>query len=108
MTTLASRTASGRRHHGGINRGQAGSGWLFTAPTLILLGLFLVIPILMALWVSVSDWNGNGSPFTSSGGAASLDAAPAAVLTVGVPSTYASSVFFSPGINPRLTMRLCE
>jgi multiple sugar transport system permease protein len=65
MTTLASRTASGRRHHGGINRGQAGSGWLFTAPTLILLGLFLVIPILMALWVSVSDWNGNGSPFTS-------------------------------------------
>ena len=66
MTTLASRTASGRRHHGGINRGQAGSGWLFTAPTLILLGLFLVIPILMALWVSVSDWNGNGSPFTSS------------------------------------------
>ena len=65
MTTLASRTASGRRHHGGINRGQAGSGWLFTAPTLILLGLFLVIPILMALWVSLSDWNGNGSPFTS-------------------------------------------
>jgi multiple sugar transport system permease protein len=65
MTTLASRTASGRRHHGGISRGQAGSGWLFTAPTLILLGLFLVIPILMALWVSVSDWDGNGSPFTS-------------------------------------------
>jgi multiple sugar transport system permease protein len=65
MTTLASRPAPGRRH-GGVNRGQAGSGWLFTAPTLILLGLFLVIPILMALWVSLSDWNGNGSPFTSS------------------------------------------
>ena len=66
MTTLASRAASGRRHHDGIHRGQARSGWLFTAPTLILLGLFLVIPIFMALWVSVSDWNGNGSPFTSS------------------------------------------
>jgi multiple sugar transport system permease protein len=65
MTTLASRASTGRRHHGGINRGEAGSGWLFTAPTLVLLGLFLVIPILMALWVSVSDWNGNGSPFTS-------------------------------------------
>jgi multiple sugar transport system permease protein len=65
MTTLASRTAPGRRHHGGINKGQSRSGWLFTAPTLILLGLFLVIPILMALWVSLSDWNGNGSPFTS-------------------------------------------
>ncbi len=32
---------------------------------LILLGLFLVIPVLMALWVSFSDWNGNGSPLSS-------------------------------------------
>ena len=64
MTTLASRVSP--RRHGGINRGEAGSGWLFTAPTLILLGLFLVIPILMAVWVSLSDWDGNGSPFTSS------------------------------------------
>jgi multiple sugar transport system permease protein len=63
MTTLAGRT-SPRHHHGGINRGEGGSGWLFTAPTLILLGLFLVIPIFMALWVSVSNWDGNGSPFT--------------------------------------------
>jgi multiple sugar transport system permease protein len=31
---------------------------------LILLGLFLVIPVLMALWVSFSDWGGNGSPFS--------------------------------------------
>ena len=63
MTTLASRTPP--RRHRGLNRGEAGSGWLFTAPTLILLGLFLVVPIGMALWVSLSDWNGNGSPFTS-------------------------------------------
>jgi multiple sugar transport system permease protein len=65
MTTLASRT-SPRRRRGGLNTGESGSGWLFTAPTLVLLGLFLVVPIFMALWVSLSDWNGNGSPFTSS------------------------------------------
>ncbi|WP_238413027.1 carbohydrate ABC transporter permease [Saccharothrix deserti] len=27
-----------------------------------MLGLFLVLPILMALWVSLSDWQGQGSP----------------------------------------------
>ena len=32
-------------------------------PVVVLLGLFLVAPVLMALWVSVSDWRGNGSPF---------------------------------------------
>jgi multiple sugar transport system permease protein len=64
MSTLASRTPP-RRHRDGLTKGEAGSGWLFTAPTLVLLGLFLVVPILMALWVSMSNWNGNGSPFTS-------------------------------------------
>jgi multiple sugar transport system permease protein len=64
MTTLTGRTP--RRHKNGINRGESGSGWLFTAPTLVLLGLFLVIPVFMALWVSLSDWNGNGSPFSGS------------------------------------------
>ncbi|KYH46369.1 carbohydrate ABC transporter permease [Branchiibius sp. NY16-3462-2] len=38
-------------------------GWLFTAPMIIILGLFLFIPIVMALWVSMTNWNGNGSPF---------------------------------------------
>ncbi|TFC93204.1 sugar ABC transporter permease [Cryobacterium sinapicolor] len=47
----------------GIRGGETASGWLFTAPMIILLGLFLVIPVLMALWVSFSDWNGRGSPF---------------------------------------------
>ena len=27
--------------------------------------MFLVIPVIMALWVSVSDWSGRGSPFSS-------------------------------------------
>ncbi|MGY4857693.1 carbohydrate ABC transporter permease [Cryobacterium sp. AP23] len=50
----------------GIRGGEAASGWIFTAPMIILLGMFLVIPVLMALWVSFSDWNGRGSPFASS------------------------------------------
>jgi multiple sugar transport system permease protein len=51
------------RSRRGIRRGETASGWLFTAPMLVLLGLFLVVPVLMALWVSVSDWGGRGSPF---------------------------------------------
>ena len=30
---------------------------------IVILGVFLLIPIVMAAWVSISDWNGNGSPF---------------------------------------------
>lgn len=41
------------------------SAWMFCAPMLIILGVFLVIPIVMALWVSFSDWSGRGSPFSS-------------------------------------------
>jgi multiple sugar transport system permease protein len=65
MTTVGARTSLRRRSRG-IHGGEARSGWLFTAPTLILLGLFLVVPILMALWVAFANWDGNGSPFTSS------------------------------------------
>ncbi|MEU8638480.1 sugar ABC transporter permease [Amycolatopsis sp. NPDC048633] len=46
-------------------RREGRAGWLFLTPTLVVLGLFMVLPILMALWVSVSDWTGNGSPFSS-------------------------------------------
>jgi multiple sugar transport system permease protein len=60
-TTHAPRRAG----FGGIRRGEAASGWLFTAPVLIILGVFLVIPVFMALWVSFSDWGGRGSPFSS-------------------------------------------
>ena len=48
-------------------RGRAGrdaaAGWVFTLPIIIILGIFLVVPVLMAAWVSVSDWTGRGSPF---------------------------------------------
>jgi multiple sugar transport system permease protein len=47
----------------GIRGHQAAAGWLFLTPVIVILGLFLVVPIAMAVWVSFSDWNGNGSPF---------------------------------------------
>jgi len=53
-----------RRSRGaGSGRHETAAGWLFTAPALIVLGLFLVFPVGMAAWVSVSDWSGRGSPF---------------------------------------------
>ncbi|MGN6446970.1 carbohydrate ABC transporter permease [Amnibacterium sp.] len=64
MTALAQK-APQRRRRAGIRGGQATAGYLFTAPALLALLVFLVVPILMALWVSFSDWGGNGSPFAS-------------------------------------------
>ncbi|MDR6610936.1 sugar ABC transporter permease [Leifsonia sp. 1010] len=58
-------TTTSRPRRTGLRRGEAASGWLFTAPVILLLGVFLVIPVLMALWVSFSDWGGRGSPFAS-------------------------------------------
>nr|WP_269813247.1 sugar ABC transporter permease [Ornithinimicrobium sediminis] len=39
----------------------------------MVLGLFLILPIFMALWVSLSDWSGRGSPFTSETSFVGLD-----------------------------------
>lgn len=49
------------------------AGWLFVTPTLAVLGLFLVVPIVMALWVSFSNWSGRGSPFSGDVGFVGLD-----------------------------------
>ena len=54
-----------QRRRGSANQ-QALSGWLFISPVVIIPGLFLFVPIVMALWVSVSNWQGNGSPFDPS------------------------------------------
>jgi multiple sugar transport system permease protein len=56
---------SGRPPKGSGEQRQTRAGWLFVTPVLVILGLFLVLPIVMALWVSVSDWTGRGSPFSS-------------------------------------------
>ncbi|MFG2054980.1 carbohydrate ABC transporter permease [Micromonospora sp. NPDC048930] len=53
-----------RRTGRGIRGNENIAGWLFVAPVIVILGLFLLLPILMALWVSLTDWNGQGSPFT--------------------------------------------
>jgi multiple sugar transport system permease protein len=55
-----------RRRRTGIYGRQGSAGWLFVAPAVILLGVFLLLPILMALFVSFTKWNGQGSPFTGS------------------------------------------
>jgi len=60
--TTAPRRAGAR----GLRRGEAAAGWLFTAPVIIILGVFMLVPVLMAVWVSVSDWGGRGSPLSSS------------------------------------------
>ncbi len=54
-----------RRNRRGEGQRQSVAGWLFITPVLVILGLFLVIPIVMALWVSFTDWSGRGSPFSS-------------------------------------------
>jgi multiple sugar transport system permease protein len=41
------------------------AGWLFCLPAIVLLVMFLVIPIALAAWVSVSNWDGIGSPLSS-------------------------------------------
>lgn len=45
---------------------EARYGWAFVAPAIFIIGLFLVIPIFLALYVSMSDWNGLGSPLGNS------------------------------------------
>lgn len=56
---------AGRRRHSNRIRRDGLAGWLFLAPAILVLGSFLVLPVLMAAWVSLSDWNGNGSPLAS-------------------------------------------
>ena len=84
MTAQVSTTP--RRAGGsGLRRGEGVAGWLFTAPVIIILGIFLFIPVLMALWVSVSDWTGRGSPFSSNVGFVGLDNYAAVTTGGGLP-----------------------
>jgi len=50
----------------GIRGNEGRYGWAFTAPAILIIGVFLVLPILLALWVSLSNWNGLGSPLGNS------------------------------------------
>lgn len=64
MTATASASRRARGSRSGIRRGETLAGWVFTLPVIVILGVFLLVPVLMALWVSVSDWSGRGSPFS--------------------------------------------
>ncbi|CAN5252085.1 sugar ABC transporter permease [soil metagenome] len=50
----------------GIRSNEARYGWAFTAPAIAIIGVFLVLPIFLALYVSFSNWNGLGSPLGNS------------------------------------------
>ena len=62
-------TPSPRRSRGGLRGPEGTMGWLFVTPLIVILGLFLVIPIVMALWVSLTNWNGSANPFGGGQGA---------------------------------------
>lgn len=50
----------------GIRGAEGRYGWAFVAPAIVIIGVFLVIPIFLALYVSFSNWNGLGSPIGNS------------------------------------------
>jgi multiple sugar transport system permease protein len=54
---------AGMRSRGSIHGNRAVAGWLFVAPVLVIIGLFVLVPVVMAAWVSMSDWTGIGPPF---------------------------------------------
>jgi len=68
-----------------IRTGEGVAGWVFTAPIIIILGVFLFIPVLMALWVSVSDWTGRGSPLSGNVSFVGLDNYAAVTTGGGLP-----------------------
>jgi multiple sugar transport system permease protein len=52
-------------HRRALRARQGHWGWLFSMPMVVVLGLFLVLPIGMAAWVSLLDWDGQSNPFSS-------------------------------------------
>lgn len=67
-TPVATRALRKRRRaaRGGSGRSSALAGWLFVGPAFLILLIFLVIPILMAFYVSLTNWTGLTSPFDKS------------------------------------------
>ncbi len=51
------------RPRGSIHGNRSLWGWLFVSPMILIIGVFLFVPVIMAAWVSVSDWSGIGPPF---------------------------------------------
>ncbi len=55
---------AGTRSRGSIHGNSAVAGWLFVTPVIVIVGLFVLVPVVMAAWVSMSDWSGIGPPFS--------------------------------------------
>jgi len=53
----------GTRSRGSVHGNRALAGWLFVTPAIVIIGLFVLVPVVMAAWVSMSDWSGIGPPF---------------------------------------------
>jgi multiple sugar transport system permease protein len=66
-STSATPQSSGRkkRRRSAAHRGQNLFGWIFVSPALAILLLFLVVPIILALYISFTNWSGITSPFSS-------------------------------------------
>jgi len=77
---LRTRPLRGAGAAGASRAGQGRAGWAFATPQAVLIGLFVLIPILMAFWVSLTDWRGRGSPFSGTVGFVGFDNY-AAILT---------------------------
>ena len=73
VTSRQTAPGAGRRRRSGLRGPERTAGWLFVSPVVILLTTFLLVPILMALWVSFTAWNGQGSPFRGSVPTAGFD-----------------------------------
>ena len=46
----------------GEDRERAIAGWLFMSPTMLIFGVFIIVPIFFAIYFSLTDWNGISPP----------------------------------------------
>lgn len=79
MATATTDVSGSRTRFGGLKRLQASSqpqraqifkgegywGWIFVSPALLGLAVFLAIPIMMSVFVSLRDWSGISPPLDS-------------------------------------------
>ncbi|MGW6599549.1 carbohydrate ABC transporter permease [Streptomyces sp. NPDC055036] len=72
-TTATARANAPRAGRRGDPRRETAWAWLFVSPMVLILGLFLVLPILMALWVSLLNWDGQSNPFSGEADFVGLD-----------------------------------
>ena len=84
-TVAPSRPAGTSRRPPRRGAAQERAGWLFVAPMVVVLGLFLLVPICMAVWVSTLDWNGQGSPFAGGADFVGLDNYASLLTVDGLP-----------------------